>query len=95
MQNQNKVVCLLNQNTHLNIYTMKATQLQTAETLGTLDFAKGFISASQSIEIMNMLEGRKIGETPKSEASSIEIMDAWKKGWNTAKRAMMKEKFGF
>ena len=74
---------------------MKATQIQTAETLGTLDFAKGFISSSQSIEIMNMLEGRKIGETPKLEASSIEIMDAWKKGWNTAKRAMMKEKFGF
>ena len=74
---------------------MKATQLQTAETLGAFDFAKGFISASQSIEIMNMLEGRKIGETPKNEASSIEIMDAWKKGWNTSKRLMMKEKFGF
>ena len=96
MQNQNIVVCLLNQNTHLNIYTMKATQLQTAEILGTLDFAKGFITApSQSVELMKILEGRKIGETPKSEASSIEIMDAWKKGWNTAKRVMMKEKFGF
>lgn len=74
---------------------MKATQLQTAENLGTLDFAKEFISASQSAELMKMLEGRKIGETPENEASSIEIMDAWKKGWNTAKRAMMKEKFGF
>ena len=74
---------------------MKATQLQTAETLGALDFTKGFISASQSAELIKMLEGRKIGETPKFEASSIEIMDAWKKGWNTAKRVMMKEKFGF
>lgn len=72
-----------------------ASQLQAAEILGTSDFSKGLISASQSIEFMNMLQGRKIGETPKHEASSIELMDAWKKGWTKAKRIMMKEKFGF
>lgn len=74
---------------------MKATQITTAETLGTLDFSKGFISVSQSAEFMNMLKGRNIGQTPKLEASTIELMDAWKKGWNKAKRQMMKEKFGF
>jgi hypothetical protein len=75
---------------------MKATQLQTAENLGTLDFAKGIMAApSKSPELMKMLEGRKIGETPKCEASSIEIMNAWTKGFNAAKREMMKQKFGF
>jgi hypothetical protein len=75
---------------------MKATQLQTAEILGAIDFAKGTMAApSKSTELMNMLEGRKIGETPKNEASSIAIMDAWIKGYNAAKRQMMKEKFGF
>jgi hypothetical protein len=75
---------------------MTTAALQTAETLGAIDFATGIITApSQSVEFMKMLEGRKIGETPKFEASTIELMDAWSKGWNTAKRAMMKAKFGF
>ncbi len=72
-----------------------AAQLQTAETLGALDFNNGIVAAAQSIEFMKMLKGRKIGETPKYEASTIQLMDAWKKGWTTSKRAMMKEKFGF
>jgi len=74
---------------------MKATQLELAETLGALDYGRGIIAVAQSKKFMDMLQGRKIGETPKFEASTIELMDAWKKGWNKAKSVTMKERFEF
>ena len=75
---------------------MKAKQILSAETFGIINFENGMLrSVSQSNDIMNMLAGREIGKTPKNEATSLEIMNAWYKGWDKAKRIMMKEKFGF
>jgi hypothetical protein len=68
-------------------------QITTAETLGMTNYAQGIMRApSQSKELMNMLAGRQIGKTPKNEASSIKLMDAWIKGWDKAKKIMMQEK---
>lgn len=75
---------------------MKATQITTAETLGMVNHEQGIMRApAQSKELMNMIKDRKVGEIPKNEASTIELMKAWNKGWDKAKNIMMKEKFGF
>jgi hypothetical protein len=76
--------------------TMKNSQITIAETLGMINHEQGMMRVpAHCKELMNMLTGRKVGETPKNEASSIELMDAWTKGWDKAKIIMMKEKFGF
>jgi len=68
-------------------------QITTAETFGMTNYAQGIMRApSQSKELMNMLASRQIGKTPKNEASSIQLMDAWSKGWDKAKKIMMQEK---
>ena len=72
------------------------TQLTTAETLGIINHEEGIMRVpAQSKELMNMIKGRKVRETPKNEVSTLQLMDAWTKGWDKAKRKMMKEKFGF
>ena len=75
---------------------MTTSQITAAETFGMINHEQGVMRApAQSKELMSMIAGRKIGETPKNTPSSIELMDAWTKGWDKAKRIMMKEKFGF
>lgn len=75
---------------------MRNSQITTAETFGMINHEQGIMRVpSQSKELMNMIEGRKVGETPKNEASTNELMNAWIKGWDKAKRIMMKQKFGF
>ena len=75
---------------------MTTSQITTAETFGMINHEQGIMRVpAQSKELMDMLKGRKAGETPKNEASTLELMDAWTKGWDKAKRIMMKEKFGF
>ena len=74
---------------------MKKIQLTTAETFGMINFEQGINAPAQSKEIMQMIENRKIGQTPKGEASTKELFDAWFKGWDKVKRINMKEKFCF
>ena len=59
-----------------------STQITTAETFGMIDHQQGINAPCQSKELMRMMDGRQIGETPKGEASSIALLDAWYKGWN-------------
>lgn len=74
---------------------MKDSQIATAENLGIIAHESGKMRiAAQSKELMEMLSGRKVGQTPKNEASSEELMDAFYSGWDKAKRIMMKERFG-
>ena len=79
-----------------NKETMTNPQITTAETFGMINHEQGTMRVpAQSKELMNMLIGWKVGESPKNEASTIELMNAWTKGWDKAKRIMMNEKFGF
>ena len=75
---------------------MKTSQITTAETFGMINHEQGIIRVpAQSKELMEMLSNRKVGKTPKNEATTIELMNAWTKGWDKARNIMMKEKFGF
>lgn len=61
---------------------MKAEQLEEAKILGAHAYHGGLKCVPYlDKEIMRMLDGRKVGETPEGEASTIEIMQAWSKGW--------------
>ena len=72
------------------------SQITQAETFGIIAYEQDTIrAASQSKELMGMLEGYEIGKTPKGKASSKELMNAWYKGWDNAHRKFMKAKFGF
>lgn len=75
---------------------MKATQILTAETFGMINHEQGLKRIpANSKELMQMISNRNVGETPKNEASTIDLLDAWVKGWDKAKRIYMKNKFGF
>ena len=75
---------------------MSNSQIITAETLGMINYEEGVIRVpAQSKELMNILKNRKIGETPNNQASSIDLLKAWTKGWDKAKRIEMKQRFGF
>jgi len=66
----------------------KAAQILTAMALGTIAFNEGKKAIPcQNADLMNMIAGRKIGETPKGEASSVKIMDAYLRGWTNANLA--------
>jgi hypothetical protein len=65
---------------------MKTSQILTAKTFGIINHEQGIMRIpSQSKQLMDMLIGRKIGFTPKNEASSNELMNAWINGWDEAK----------
>lgn len=67
----------------------KKGQLLTAETYGMIDHEQGVKRvASQSKKLTAMMDGRKVGQTPKNEASSIELMDAWYKGYDQVSRTV-------
>ena len=71
-------------------------QITTAETLGIINYEQGVMRVpAQSKDLMEMLKGRGVGETPKGEASTKELMNAWTKGWDKAKEIEMKSRFGF
>ena len=75
---------------------MKATQITTAENFGMINHEQGSMRVpAQSKELMIMIQGREVSETPTDEATTKELMEAWYKGWDKAKRIMMKAKFGF
>ena len=75
---------------------MKASQITTAETLGMVNHENGIMRVpAQSKDLMEMLKGRTIGQTPQGEASTKDLMNAWTNGWDKAKRIEMKLKFGF
>ncbi len=61
------------------------SQILLASTLGTIAFEQGkkrILGLDQ--ELNNMFINRQIGVTPKGEASSIEIMQAWYDAWDAA-----------
>lgn len=58
-------------------------QLNKAKTLGKDSFHAGKQSAPcLSAELMTMLEGREVGNTPANEATSIEIMRSYANAWH-------------
>ena len=77
------------------LHKMKAKKLTPAQIqiikaslLGTMAFKNGKMRVPmQDIELMNMLQGRKIGETQKGEASNIQIMKSWISAWDNANLA--------
>lgn len=76
---------------------MRATsQILTAETFGIINYEEGIKRIpAQSKQLMNMIKGRDIGQTPKNEAATTDLMESWNRGWDKAHRSYMKEKFGF
>lgn len=68
---------------------MKATtQILAASVLGTIAFAAGMNAAPcLDSELMGMLAGRTVGETPQGEASSIDLMRVWSTSWHAANLA--------
>ena len=68
-------------------------QIKKAENLGFAGYKNNKNAPCQCKETTEMFEGRKVGQTPQGEASTIEILNAWNRGWNKAKREEMKELF--
>jgi hypothetical protein len=63
----------------------KANQLLEAGSLGFVAFTSGKKRVpAQDKSLVKFFKGRKVGETPEGEASTIAIMEAWNKGWDTA-----------
>lgn len=64
---------------------MRNTQLTTAQCLGTEAFKSGLgLAPCLNTKLMAMVSSRKIGETPKGEATTEEIFKAYTLGWNNA-----------
>lgn len=64
---------------------IKKEQILKAAQLGKLAFEAGQKRVcAWDLELNKMFIGRNIGETPKGEASSIEIMKAWISAWDSA-----------
>lgn len=67
---------------------MEQKYLYIAEMYGSIDYASGVkCIPAQSVNVMKMIEGRKIGKTPKNEPTTLDIFDAWTKGWLDAMKA--------
>lgn len=64
---------------------LQAQQLLAAAVLGTNAFLSGKPRVpAHDKDLMDMLRGRGIGQTPKGEASSIELMKMWLNNWDLA-----------
>lgn len=63
---------------------MKAEQqILTASVLGTIACLNGRKRIpAHDPELMQMLEGRKVGETPEGELSTPRIMELWLENWD-------------
>lgn len=71
---------------------MKNSQITVAKIYGLINYEQGIIGVpAQSKDLMAMLKGRKIGVTPKNEASSIDLYKAWMEGWHEARKANEKK----
>lgn len=64
--------------------TISKQQLLEASVLGTIGFKNKLNAPYQDNQLMQLLDGRKVGITPKKEASSVEIMKAWTNAWHDA-----------
>lgn len=63
---------------------MKATdQIKKAEKLGATAFNNNAMCVpALDRNLLNMLAGRGIGETPKGEASTIRLLKSWTGAWH-------------
>jgi len=67
---------------------MKTEQIKKAKNLGKLAFDNGIDCVpALNKEIMNIIAGRNIGETPEGEASTMDILKAYINGWMLANMA--------
>lgn len=65
--------------------TLKSKQIANAKELGTKAFKAGMkCICAMDQELMNIVNARQIGETPKGEAKSTSLMKAWYEGWMIA-----------
>ncbi len=62
----------------------KSQQIIRAALLGTEAYKNQIVAACQDEELLDMVDGRKIGETPKGEASTVDILNAWNHSWHAA-----------
>lgn len=78
-----------------NLNNMKAqSQYIIAFNYGVINHEEDIMrAAAMSKELTSMLENREVGVTPEGEASTQDLMDAWYKGWDSAKDAYMRRKF--
>jgi hypothetical protein len=66
----------------------QAFQIFQASILGTLAFNEGRKRIlGWDTELMALMPGRFVGQTPKGEASSAAIMGAWLRAWDAANLA--------
>jgi hypothetical protein len=62
------------------------TQIFAAAVLGTKAFHNGIKCAPyRDKELMELLKGRMIGQTPEGEATTVKILTTWTENWNMAK----------
>lgn len=60
-------------------------QILTAAVLGTIAFKNGKKRVpAYDKELLKLLKGRNVGETPEGEASSVRIMQEWTNAWEAA-----------
>lgn len=72
----------------MGITTTSALQLFRAATLGTIAFKAGRHAVpAHDNELMEMLSGRQVGETPVGEASTTALLSAWTASWHAANAA--------
>lgn len=65
--------------------SIAASQILEASVLGTIAFKNGLKRAPfYDTKLNKFFEGRKVGETPKGEASTVAIMKAWTDAWDNA-----------
>jgi len=63
-------------------------QIFQAAVLGTAAFKNGVkCTPCLDNQLMSMLAGRQIGETPKGEAKSVKLMKVWTENWTLANLA--------
>lgn len=65
--------------------TVAKQQILEASVLGTIAFNNGINRAPfYDTTLHKLWAGRGVGETPKGEASTVEIMKAWTNAWDAA-----------
>lgn len=65
-----------------------ASQLLTAETIGLIAYEQGRKNfPAHDATLVEMVKGRKVGQTPEGEASTVAIFRAWSGAWHKANRA--------
>lgn len=79
----------------INIYSVSSDELRIVDKskldkalgYGEEAFKRGLLKApAQDSKLITLLEGRKVGETPKGEPTTLQIFEYWIKGWNNHKK---------